>query len=441
MTAWHRLGVADLHAAYRAGAVTPSTVLAAQRARIADIDSDLGTYVDLDLAADASESDARVAAGAQRPLEGVPVAVKSNIAVAGLSWNAGMELRRSIIAQRDAEVVVRLRRAGAIVLGTLNMHEAALGATTDNVWFGRTGNPHRAGTTPGGSSGGSGAAVAAGLCVASLGTDTPGIGADPRCLYRRIWPQNRPSVQFPRTGSCRCRAGSMRSGQLARSLADLEAVWTALSGLRPFAKPTRVLTLEGLGGVTCEPAVLDGYWRAVGLLRDLTPETLTLSLGEIRTAGFVTVARELTRDLGTQRVSRAEQLSDGLHWLLDYADRATLDPSVLPAASAAIRAAIGSDGVLLLPTAPQVAFAHGTRPPANQADFTALASIAGAARAVDPRRARRERLAGRGADRRPGGERSGVVRDRPHAGSRACRLRPTLDFLRRNRCVSSSCST
>lgn len=376
MTAWHRLGIADLHAAYRAGVVTPSAVLAAQRARIAEIDPDLGAYIELDPRAGAAESDARVASGVLRPLEGVPVAVKSNIAVAGLSWNAGMELRRAIIAKRDAEAVVRLRIAGAIVLGTLNMHEAALGATTDNVWFGRTGNPHRAGTTPGGSSGGSGAAVAAGLCVAALGTDTLGSVRIP-AAYTGVYGLKPTAGAIPVDGLVPLSRRLDAIGPLARSLADLESVWSALAGLRPFAAPTRLLTLDSLGGVVCEPAVVDGYQRATTLLSGLTQQTLPLPLGTIRTAGFVTAARELSRDLGTQRTSAAERLSDGLHWLLDYADRATLDPSVLPAASEAIRAAIGSDGVLLLPTAPQAAFAHGARAPANQADFTALASIAG----------------------------------------------------------------
>lgn len=377
MTAWHRLGIADLHAAYRAGAVTPSAVLAAQRARIAAIDPDLGAFVELDSAVDAAESDARVAAGALRPLEGVPVAVKSNIAVAGLSWNAGMELRRAIVAKRDAEAVGRLRLAGAIVLGTLNMHEAALGATTDNVWFGRTGNPHAAGTTPGGSSGGSGAAVAAGLCVASLGTDTLGSVRIP-AAYTGVYGLKPTSGAISADGLVPLSRQLDAIGPLARSLDDLATLWTALAGTQAFAAPTRLLTLDALGGVACEPAVRRGYERALALLSELTPQSLTLApLNEIRMAGFVTVARALSRDLGTQRSSAAERLSSGLHWLLDYADGALLDPTTLPAAAAAIRSAIGDDGILLLPTAPQAAFQHGTRAPANQADFTALASIAG----------------------------------------------------------------
>ena len=74
----------------------------------------------------------------------------------------------------DAEVIRRLRAAGAVILGKLNMQEGALGAVNDNPHHGRTTNPFRDGYTPGGSSGGSGAAVAAGLCAAALGTDTGG---------------------------------------------------------------------------------------------------------------------------------------------------------------------------------------------------------------------------------------------------------------------------
>ena len=99
------------------------------------------------------------AQGGEGPLAGLTVGVKPNIMVAGLPWTGGMGLYRDRIASRDAAVVTRLRTAGAAILGTVNMHEAALGAHTDNAFFGRTHNPHRHDYTPGGSSGGSGAAV------------------------------------------------------------------------------------------------------------------------------------------------------------------------------------------------------------------------------------------------------------------------------------------
>ena len=100
--------------------------------------------------------------GGSGPLAGVRIGVKSNIAVAGMPHTGGMAHRRGKIAPRDAHVVAQLRSAGASITASLNMHEAALGATTDNAFYGRTHNPHRMGYTPGGSSGGSGAAVAAG---------------------------------------------------------------------------------------------------------------------------------------------------------------------------------------------------------------------------------------------------------------------------------------
>jgi aspartyl-tRNA(Asn)/glutamyl-tRNA(Gln) amidotransferase subunit A len=177
MSDLHRLGIADLRRAYAAGDTSPAAVVEHYLARIETHQPQLRCYIEVDGAgarAAAEESGRRIAQGAVRPLEGVPVAVKANIAVEGLEWNAGMEARRGIVAAEDAEAVRRLRAAGAVILGTLNMHEAALGATTDNPWFGRAMNPHRDGYTPGGSSGGSGAAVSAGLCLASLGTDTLG---------------------------------------------------------------------------------------------------------------------------------------------------------------------------------------------------------------------------------------------------------------------------
>ena len=110
----------------------------------------------------------------QKPLQCWRFAIKSNIAVAGLAWTAGIGAYRQRIATSDAFVVERLRLAGATIVGSVNMEEAALGAVTDNPHFGRTHNPRRIGYTSGGSSGGSAAAVAAGLARVALGTDTMG---------------------------------------------------------------------------------------------------------------------------------------------------------------------------------------------------------------------------------------------------------------------------
>ena len=123
----------------------------------------------------AQASDTRRAQGTTLGLlDGISIAVKDNIDVAGVPTTGGTEHYRHNIAASDAFVISALKAGGAVILGKLNMHEAALGATNDNPWFGRCENPLRAGFTPGGSSGGSGAAVAAGLCAAALGSDTLG---------------------------------------------------------------------------------------------------------------------------------------------------------------------------------------------------------------------------------------------------------------------------
>ena len=138
----------------------------------------LNSYIAVDADAAlsaAAASDRRRARGEAGALEGLPVAVKDNIDAAGFATTAGMDTRRHAApAAQDSPAVAALRAAGAVIVGKLNLHEAAMGADSDNPFYGACHNPHRPGYTPGGSSGGSGAAVAAGLCAAALGTDTMG---------------------------------------------------------------------------------------------------------------------------------------------------------------------------------------------------------------------------------------------------------------------------
>ena len=108
------------------------------------------------------------------PLEGLLLGVKENISVSGLQWSAGLGAWKDRIAAVDSLAVGSLRAAGAIPTVMLNMHEGAFGATTNNPHFGRTANPLDPKRTPGGSSGGSAAAIAAGFTDIALGTDTMG---------------------------------------------------------------------------------------------------------------------------------------------------------------------------------------------------------------------------------------------------------------------------
>jgi aspartyl-tRNA(Asn)/glutamyl-tRNA(Gln) amidotransferase subunit A len=116
------------------------------------------------------------------PFWGVPLAIKDNIDEKDVVCSVGSRAYSDRIAPKDAAVVQRLRRAGAIIVGRTNMHELADGVTSENPFYGPVHNPHRAGYHPGGSSGGSAAAVAAGCLPAALGTDTGGSVRIPAAL-------------------------------------------------------------------------------------------------------------------------------------------------------------------------------------------------------------------------------------------------------------------
>ena len=143
-----------------------------------DCHRELGAYISVtaERARDAArEADQRRARGdSLGPLDGIPVALKDNIDLAGIPATAGSAWFRDRVPRRDAVVARRLRSAGAVIVGKTNMHELAFGATNDNPHFGTCANAWDAARIPGGSSGGSGAALGADLCLAALGTDTGG---------------------------------------------------------------------------------------------------------------------------------------------------------------------------------------------------------------------------------------------------------------------------
>jgi aspartyl-tRNA(Asn)/glutamyl-tRNA(Gln) amidotransferase subunit A len=382
MTDWHRLGIADLHAAYAAGQVSPAEVTDHMLARIKAVNPHLRAFIEVGAdgaKADAARASEGIARGVFRPLEGVPIAIKANIAVRGLALNAGMDARRGIIAEDDAAVVMQLRAAGAIILGTLNMHEAALGATTDNVHFGRAFNPHGLGRTPGGSSGGSGAAVAAGLCVTALGTDTLGSVRIP-AAYNGVYGIKPTPGVVRDEGLVPLSQRFDAIGPLARSLDDLETVLTTIMPLGETAIVPHAMALRGLGGMVCDEAVISGLHRALDAMGQ-DPELVSLPrpLADARTSAFILAVRDLQGHLvGLDR----NRFSDELRFLLDLAANrpATaleLDAQCVAETRAALQSLVAGATVLILPTAPQGAFPQGERVPTTQADFTALANIGG----------------------------------------------------------------
>src|SRR5687767_11034397 len=124
---------------------------------------------------DAREMDAELKRGVRRgPLHGIPIALKDNIDTAGIKTTAASGVFKDRVPTEDADAVVRLKKAGAVILGKLNLHEFALGGTSSVTYFGPVHNPWALDRVSGGSSGGSGAAIAADLCFGTLGTDTGG---------------------------------------------------------------------------------------------------------------------------------------------------------------------------------------------------------------------------------------------------------------------------
>jgi aspartyl-tRNA(Asn)/glutamyl-tRNA(Gln) amidotransferase subunit A len=173
----YSLSISQLAPLLAAGEVSPPEVTEALLARIQERDRELNTYITVDEAgarAMAEEAAARLKNGTATPLTGIPLALKDVMVTRGLRTTCGSRILGNFIPPYDAFVCARLRQSGAVFLGKVNMDEFAMGSSTENSAFGPTLNPWNRDYIPGGSSGGSAAAVAADLCSASLASDTGG---------------------------------------------------------------------------------------------------------------------------------------------------------------------------------------------------------------------------------------------------------------------------
>jgi len=172
------LSIASAGELLAAGELSPVELTQAHLEHIQQLDPQLNCFITLtpELALQqAHQAEREIQAGACRgPLHGIPLALKDLFETAGVRTTAGSSFFTENLPDQDASVVGRLRKAGMVLLGKLNLHEIALGVTNENPHFGATCNPWDLRCIAGGSSGGSAAALAAGLCLGSLGTDTGG---------------------------------------------------------------------------------------------------------------------------------------------------------------------------------------------------------------------------------------------------------------------------
>jgi len=285
------------------GEISSAEVTRACLGRIEALDPELGAFLTVDaegaLSAALAVDAARAAGAALGPLAGVPLALKDNLSTRGLRTTCGSRMLEAYVPGFDATVVSRLRRAGAVILGKVNMDEFAMGSSTENSAFHPTRNPWDPSRSPGGSSGGSAAAVAARLCFAAIGSDTGGSIRQPAAFCGVVG--LKPTYgRISRFGLVAFASSLDQIGPLTSDVRDAALLFSAIAGHDPadatsaqaevpenlaqlpedgrlsgvrIGWPREYLPKDGL-----EPAVATAVRRALDTLEHLGAEVVPVSL-------------------------------------------------------------------------------------------------------------------------------------------------------------------
>ncbi|MBO0802183.1 MAG: Asp-tRNA(Asn)/Glu-tRNA(Gln) amidotransferase subunit GatA [Nocardiopsaceae bacterium] len=290
---------AELAAAVAGGEVSAAEVTAAHLARIEAVEGQVNAFLHVaaDAAARASEIDARRAAGAPLgPLGGVPVAVKDLFATVGMPTTCGSRILEGWHPPYESTITRRLREAGAILIGKTNMDEFAMGSSTENSAYGPSHNPWDLSFVPGGSSGGSAAAVAAYEAPLALGTDTGGSIREPAAVCGIVG--TKPTYGGSSRYGVVAFASSLDTpGPLARSVLDAALLHEAMSGHDPMDSTSidapvppvvaaarqadvagmRIGIVSEFSGEGYQPGVMTRFNEAVELLESLGAKVTEIS--------------------------------------------------------------------------------------------------------------------------------------------------------------------
>ena len=231
----HELSIHEALAALDRGEISSVDLTEAYLDRIERFDPSVQAYLTVtrdQARADAQRADADRRAGERAPLQGIPIALKDIFSTAGIETTCASRMLRGFVPPYDATVTARLAGAGAVLLGKTNMDEFAMGSSTENSAFMPTRNPWDLSRVPGGSSGGSAAAVASGMAAAAMGTDTGGSIRQPAALCGVVG--MKPTYgRISRYGMIAFASSLDQAGPFARTVADTALVLNVVAGHDP----------------------------------------------------------------------------------------------------------------------------------------------------------------------------------------------------------------
>ena len=228
----YNLTIHELHEKLKKKEITSKELSEAVFKRIDSVDNKVKAYLSVakdEALKQAEDADKEIKAGKVKPLTGIPIAIKDNVCIDGVKTTCASKILENFIPPYDATVITKLKNNGYVLTGKTNMDEFAMGSSTENSAFGATRNPYDLERVPGGSSGGSAAAVSADECIAALGSDTGGSIRQPAALCGVVG--MKPTYgRVSRYGLVAFASSLDQIGPITKDVADCAIMMNAISG-------------------------------------------------------------------------------------------------------------------------------------------------------------------------------------------------------------------